>query len=491
MKKQSFLYGATVLAVASILCKIMSAALKIPLDRLFLHEEGIGVYQSAYSIYNVFLAFCVTGIPIALSSLIAGSDEKEASTLCKSTLAFVTVITTVSGILLFLFAEPLARVLSGGGEAVAAPALRVLSIAFPFMGVISSRRGYFQGKSMMTPSGISQLAESLAKVILGISICSLTYKMGISYGAAGAIAGVSIGGILSAIVLEIAFRRAKAEKGELSLGKAWSVFKISVPMTLGAFGFTAVMLLDAVSVPQILSNIGVEETERLRLFGNLTRANTIYNLPATVISAFTASAVPALAFSKGDSKALRENTLRAIKLIFLVALPCAFGMILFPKELLLLIYSSQKHWGLLALTGVSVLIIPYMQTVTAMLQTLGRVWTPIWITAGAILLKFVMNTLFINLYGIEGAVLATVLAFGAAAAVTTAMLLKITSLTGGGKIIARLTLCAIISCGSAKALYSLTGGILMLLVSVSLAASVYLILIIKTKCITKEEFKRG
>ena len=56
MKKQSFLYGATVLAAASILCKIMSAALKIPLDRLFLHEEGIGVYQSAYSIYNVVLA---------------------------------------------------------------------------------------------------------------------------------------------------------------------------------------------------------------------------------------------------------------------------------------------------------------------------------------------------------------------------------------------------------------------------------------------------
>ena len=76
MKKQSFLHGAAILAAASVLCKIMSAALKIPLDRLFLHEEGIGVYQSAYSIYNVFLAFCVTGIPIALSSLIAGKEKE-------------------------------------------------------------------------------------------------------------------------------------------------------------------------------------------------------------------------------------------------------------------------------------------------------------------------------------------------------------------------------------------------------------------------------
>ena len=479
------------LAVASILCKIMSAALKIPLDRLFLHEEGIGVYQSAYSIYNVFLAFCVTGIPIALSSLVARSEEKEASTLSKSTLVFVTMITTVSGLLLFLFAEPLARVLSGGGEAVAAPALRVLSVAFPFMGVISSRRGYFQGKSMMTPSGLSQLAESLAKVILGIGICSLTYTMGISYGAAGAIAGVSAGGIFSALVLEIAFRRTKPEKGELSLKKAWDVFKISVPMTLGAFGFTAVMLLDAVSVPQILSHIGIAETERLRLFGNLTRANTIYNLPATVISAFTASAVPALAFTKDDKKALGENTLRAIKLIFIAALPCSLGMILFPKELLLLIYSSRKHWELLALTGVTVLIIPYMQTVTAMLQTLGKVWTPIWITVGAVLLKFILNTFFINMYGVEGAVISTILAFGIAAAINTVLLLKVAPLSGSGKILGKLALCAILSCGGAKILHAMTGGTLMLLVSVALAAAVYFILIIKTRCITKEEFRRG
>ena len=491
MKKQSFLYGATVLAVASILCKIMSAALKIPLDRLFLHEEGIGVYQSAYSIYNVVLAFCVTGIPIALSSLIAGSDEREASSLCKSTLLFVTVITTLSGILLFVFAEPLARVLSGGGDAFAAPPLRVLSVAFPFMGIISSRRGYFQGKSIMTPSGISQLAESLAKVILGIGICAMTYKMGISYGAAGAIAGVSAGAIFASLVLEISFRRAKPEKGEASFNKAWTVFKISVPMTLGAFGFTAVMLLDTVSVPQILSHIGIAEGERLKLFGYLTRANTIYNLPATVISAFTASAVPVLAFAKGDKKALGENSVRVIKLIFLAALPCALGMILFPKELLLLIYSSQNHWGLLALTGVTVLVIPYMQTVTAMLQTLGRVWLPIWITTGAVILKFILNIFFIKLYGIEGAVLSTALAFGLGAVLNTLLLLKITPLSGGGKVIGKLGLCALVSCGGAKALHTFTGGTLMLLVSIGLAAVVYLLLVIKTRCIVKEEFKRG
>ncbi len=491
MKKQSFLYGATVLAAASILCKIMSAALKIPLDRLFLHEDGIGVYQSAYSIYNVILAFCVTGIPIALSKLIAESEEQEAASLTKSTFAFVTCLTTILGIVLFVFAEPLARFLSGGGEAVAASGLRVLSIAFPFMGVISSRRGCFQGKSMMTPSGISQLAESLTKVVLGIGVCAMTYKMGTSYGVAGALSGVSIGAICAALVLEIAFRRAGAEKGKASFKKAFNVFKFSVPMTLGAFAFTAVMLLDTLSVPQILSHMGIDAKERLNLFGYLTRANTIYNLPATVITAFTASAVPAIVYAMGNKEKLGETTANVIKLVFLVALPCALGMILFPKELLLLIYSSTAHWELLMLVGTMVLIMPYIQTTTAMLQTLGKIWIPIWISAGAIVLKFALNIIFVNRFGIEGAVLATVTAFLLAAVINTLLLMKAAPLKGGVRIVAKLSLCAFISCGSAKILYSLTGGTLMLLASVCLAGGLYLALVIATKCFAKEEFKRG
>ena len=490
MKKQSFLYGATVLAAASVLCKIMSAALKIPLDNIFLHEEGIGIYQSAYSIYNVFLAFCVTGIPIALSSLVAQSDERECASLVKSTAAFVSLICALAAVLLFLFADPLARLLSGGGEAVAAPSLRVLSPALLTMGIISSRRGYFQGKSIMTPSAVSQLAESLVKVILGIGLCAVFVKYSVSYGAAGAIAGVSAGAFFSALVLEISFHRAKPQKGEFSPEKALSVFKISIPMTLGAFGFTAVMLLDTLTVPQILSHSGVEMTERLKLFGHLTRANTIYNLPATVIASFTASAVPALAYSRKDKASLGENSVRAIKLIFLAALPCAFGMILFPKELLSLIYSSKNYWALLSLAGIMVIIMPYVHTTTAMLQTLGKVWSPIWVNVGAVALKAILNIFLIKSYGIIGAPLSTILAFVPAAVINTFMLSRATSLKGALKITLKLLFCAAISCGGAKILYGLKGGTIMLLLSVAFAAIVYFILIALTRCVTRSEFKR-
>ena len=488
MKKQSFLYGAAILATASILCKIMSAAFKIPLDNIFLHEEGIGIYQSAYSIYNVFLAFCVTGIPIALSSLVAGSDDKEAASLCKSTLISVTFLSGVCAILLFAFSEPFAKLLSGGGAPVAAPSLRVISAALPFMGIISSRRGYFQGKSMMAPSGISQLAESLIKVILGIGLCAVFVKYGILYGAAGAIAGVSIGALVSAAVLEIFSRRAGLKGGEFSLSKALSVFRISIPMTLGAFAFTAVMLIDTLSVPQILAHSGVGEEERLKLFGLLSRANTIYNLPATVISAVTASAVPALVYSRKDKIRLGETSLRIIKLIFLAALPCALGMLLFPKELFLLIYSSKSHWELLSLTGIMVLIMPYVQTTTAMLQTLGSIWSPIYVTAGALGLKVILNKVFISSYHIAGAPLATICAFMLVVIINTAMLVKKAPFGGGGKVLSKIVVSASLACSAARILYEFTGGACALVVSIALAALIYAALILISGCVTKSEF---
>ena len=488
MKKQSFLYGATVLAVASILCKIMSAALKIPLDRFFLHEEGIGVYQSAYSVYNVFLAICVTGIPIALSSLVAGKNQDEAADFSYSTFVLVTLFSAVSAAVLFIFADPLARILSGGGLPVAAPSLRVLCIALLVMGFISSRRGYFQGMENMTPSAISQLAESFLKVVLGIGICAVAVKKGVAAGSAGALCGVTAGTIASAIVLEVFYRKARPPKGVFSAKKGIEVIKISIPMTLGAFAFTAVMLADTLSVPALLAQIGTEEIDRLKMFGYLTRANTVYNLPATIISAFTASAVPALAAKRGDSKLLCENAVKAVKLIFLAAIPCGLGMMLFSGDIIGFLYSSKEFSALLSLAGVMVLIMPYVQTTTAMLQTVGTVWKPIIVSGCAVVLKIALNFFLVKHLGIYGAPVATIAAFIPAMVINTRMLSDKVKLSGSGKEILKITLCGAVSCGAAKLLYEMTGGTLMLLTSLCVAAVIYLVLTVATGCITKKEF---
>ena len=488
MKKQSFIHGAAVLAIASILCKIMSAAFKIPLDRLFLHEDGIGVYQSAYSVYNVFLAICVTGIPVALSSLIASSkNEEEAQGYAQSTFVYVSLFSLVASLALFVFAQPLARVLSGGGSPVARYSLKALSPALLVMGIISSRRGFFQGKGLMTPSAVSQLAESGAKVVLGIGICALTYKKGIEAGSAGAIAGVTIGAFFSAIVLEASFRKLKAQRVGADLGKALKVLKLSVPMTLGAFAFTAVMLTDTLMVPKLLATSGIGQAERLKLFGYLTRANTVYNLPATIITAFTASAVPAIAAVKGSAEKLSENCARAIKLVLLAAFPSGIGMAIFSGDILSLLYNSSQHYTILALCGAMVIIMPFIQTTTAMLQTLGKVWEPIGVTIGAVLIKIILNFVFVPMAGVEGAPLSTVIAFLPAAVINYILVSNKVSLKGTFVVGVKLFATALAACVGGWLIYMVRPGVKLFLVAMAFAAIIYGIVVVLSGTITKDE----
>ncbi len=490
MKRQSFLYGAGILGIASLLCKVLSAVLKIPLDRIFLHEEGIAIYQSAYTIYNVFLAVCVTGVPIALSSIVAKSDDVKAASLVKSTFVFITLLMSACALLLTVFSAPIARLLSGGEEPLAQPSLIILALSLPFMGVIASRRGYFQGKSDMRPSAISQLTESLVKVVFGIGICAVTVKSGITYGAAGAVSGVALGIVGAAAVLEIFFRKSKRLDTKTSFKDALYVFKLSVPFTLGAFAFTAVMLTDTLTVPKILAECGKNTEARMGLMGYLTRANTVYNLPATIISAFTLSAVPSVAsaIAQQDSEKISDNTKKIIKLIFMVAIVCMFGMVLFAPQILALLYSSKAHWQLLALAGIMVVLMPYIQATTAVLQTFGRVWLPIAVSMVGVAVKCVLNFLLVKKFGIEGAGISTIVAFSAVFLINTLMLSRLVSLKGTGKTVFKIIICALIACSVARCLYMVRENLIMLALSLLAAVVLYIGGILFTGCINKEEF---
>lgn len=487
MKKQGFIKGAAIMAVASVICKILSAVFKIPLDRFFLHEDGIAIFQSASSVYNVFLAICVTGIPIALSSLVARADDEETATLCKSTLYTVTAFCSVFALLLFVFSKEIATLLSGGGHAPAEFALRISALALPFLGMISAGRGFFQGKSNMLPSALSQISESFIKAVLGTVICALLIKKGIESGAAGAMAGVCLGAVSAAIILFIYYSKHIPRGGKFSKKAAIKVIKLSLPVTLGAFGYTAVVLVDSLSVTSLLALRGADAVERLKLFGYLSRANTVYNLPATIITAVTLSAVPSVAAAINNKSGLRENVQKSVKMIMIVAFPCAFGLMFFAKPILSILYASANYYELLALTGLLVIIMPYVQATTAMLQAALTVWKPIIATFISIAVKVILNFVLIPRIGVIGAPVATAVSFLIVLGINTFLFRKELLQKSFVFTIIKIMLSALAACACAWGLYLFKESPLMLIASIGVAAVVYFILIYVSRSVSKEE----
>ena len=69
--KNSFLSGAVILMTANAISKILGAVFRIPLTYI-VHEEGMAVYNTAFSIYVMFLSFIISGMPFAVQKLTAG-----------------------------------------------------------------------------------------------------------------------------------------------------------------------------------------------------------------------------------------------------------------------------------------------------------------------------------------------------------------------------------------------------------------------------------
>ncbi len=486
IKKQSFITGAAVLAAASVLCKALSAVFKIPLDTLFLHEEGIALYQSAYSVCNVFLAICITGIPIALSSLIA-ADRAHANDYRTTAFYAISAAGIIFALLTVIFSKDLALLLSGGEGKNIRLGLCALSPALLFLGFTGSLRGYFQGMENMTPSALGQIAESLAKVFFGLGLCALFIKKGTEYGAAAALFGVSIGQICCAGTLFVMFLKSGGKKGRFNRAMLKRIFCLSLPVTLGAFSYTAALFTDTLTLVPVMAHIGIPPEMRLKSYGLLSRAGTIYNLPATIITAITASAVPMLS-ALGDKEARSRGVKKVIKSIFLVAAPCGFGMIFFSQNIMSLLYKSRGGADILAFTGLTVLVMPYVQTTSAMLQTFGSVWAPICAGGLCILLKAALNFFLIPALGAGGAALSTAAAFLGAFIFNSILLSKKTPAKGVTPDCIKILLCGAAACALPKLVFKNPGG-MTLVFAIFSAAVLYVFFIAASRAIKKEDLK--
>ena len=78
-----FLKGAMILTLAGLIVKVIGALSKVFIARI-LGGEGIGLYQMAYPIYQIIVAIAASGVPVAISIMIADKLANKDSLLISS-----------------------------------------------------------------------------------------------------------------------------------------------------------------------------------------------------------------------------------------------------------------------------------------------------------------------------------------------------------------------------------------------------------------------
>ena len=110
IKKQTFLQGTAVLAMATVLVKLMGFLFKVPLNNI-IGEDGFGYFNTAYDVYNVLLMISTTGLPVAMSRMISQAqtlgNHAQIRRIYKTSLYVFLTIGVVGSLGMLIFCKPL------------------------------------------------------------------------------------------------------------------------------------------------------------------------------------------------------------------------------------------------------------------------------------------------------------------------------------------------------------------------------------------------
>lgn len=437
--RDSFLKGALILGLAGIIVKIIGAFFRIPLGNL-IGAEGMGYYQAAYPVYTLFLTLATAGFPTALAKLVsekrAIGDHRGAHKVFKVSYTVLALTGFISFCIFFFGADFIVNdIIKNPG---AKYAMIAISPALLFVPVMSSYRGYFQGRREMTHIAISQISEQFFRVVLGIALAYLLMNTlgpnpGPEQGAAGAIMGATIGAIASIIYLIMAYLfKLKTIKKEIKSSKKFKeesvarvlkkLLVVAVPITIGASVMPLVNMIDTVIVIRRLMEAGFTQIQANVMFGQLTgMAMAIINLPAVITVAMSMSLVPTIsqAYAVGNRVKVIKETKSAIKITLMIVLPAAFGIASLAHPIMKLLYPSQPSMVgtiLLVLTP-CVVFLGLIQSLNGILQGMGKPMVPVICLAIGMIFKIgISYTLTaIPQINVIGSALGTVIAYFIAA----------------------------------------------------------------------------
>ena len=354
--QKTFFSGVLLLTLSTVLVKLIGLFYKIPMLS-YLGTEGMGYFNSAYEIYALFCVISTAGLPVALSVLISGAVARgeclKAARIYRVTRAVFLWIGVGGTLVMWFFADAFCHVIKSENALLC---MRAIAPTVFLVCYSSALRGYFQGYQRMLPTALSQLFESLGKLLFGLLMARYALQKGFDTPtvAAYAGAGLTLGTAVSTLYLMLAkagfhphdeksavdVTKTPVARGEI-LGR---LCRLAVPMTLGASLVSLTKLVDMTMILRRLQTIGLDEIAANEAYGSYTTlALSVFGLIPALVNSVALPLVPMLsaAIASGDRVKQAQMVRISYLLTALFAIPAALGLSAFARPVLFLLFSNE------------------------------------------------------------------------------------------------------------------------------------------------------
>ena len=391
-KKQSFLYGTALLAMATAIVKVIGALYKIPLNAI-IGKQGFGYYSTAYEIYNVLLMISTAGLPVAMSRMISQDSSlghyNQVRRIYYTARGIFLTLGIAGSLLMTVFCRQLAEFQN---QPDAWAAIGCLGPCVLLICVMSTFRGFFQGQSNMLPTSVSQVIEAIVKLFVGMAaaVAILYFTKSVPLAAGRAILGVTISCLVSSVYLYSCFHKAYSvlpatgEKADSYSRTAKRLLAIAIPITIGSAGLQILTMLETKIYMGQLLGLGYTQLEADSMKGIYNMSQTIYNMPCAFITPITISIIPAITshLTLLDHKAAKATEESAVRVTGLICMPCAFGLAVLAEPVTALLggYTGEDlalSTQLMSIMGMNIIFNAVVLLTNAMMQAHGHAVVPV------------------------------------------------------------------------------------------------------------------
>ena len=402
---------AFILTVSTLLTKIVGVCFKIPLSYI-LTDEGLGYFNTAYSIYVFFYALCTAGVPKAITLIITRENDNQERNIAitKNAIKLFTIIgLLISGIMIAV--SPLiCKIVKN--EKVIVPLLFIIP-SLVFVSISGVIRGYLAAVNKLTSIAVSQLIEVLFKLTLGLllSLYAVSLSLPLYYISGFAILGVSIGSVVSCIYLYMKMPRKKTGRKhfltrEAQMNVTKDILKIALPISISASMLNLTTLIDIGLIMRGLQRAGYTASEATALYGNYsTLVVPMLNLIVSLITPFTVAALPR--FSRLYQRNGREeyakqlNELMNVIMFFVSHTVILLGM--YSNEILDILFASSSSAvasPLLTALSPAFLLLTVMTILNTAIEATGDVKTPLISLVVVTVVKLIVSYILISMRGV-------------------------------------------------------------------------------------------
>ncbi|MCY6355006.1 putative polysaccharide biosynthesis protein [Clostridium sp. ZS2-4] len=428
MKKQSTTKGFAILSAAGMIVKVLSL-LYIPFLGRIIGEEGWGIYSSAYRIYAFVYVLTNSGIPVAISKSVsefmALERYEDAVKSFKIARMLMMSVGTVMAVLMFVLAKPLALATSSESSTLA---IMALAPTIFLTSIVSTYRGYFQGRGNMTPTAVSQVIEQVLNTIFTLVFAAVLLKYGIEAACAGGTIGTAIGSLGAVIYLIIAYKKNKRivvskgykhEKHSRYSNKQIlkKIIYYGLPIIICVGLQNAGELADlAIVKSRLIHASGYTQKLTDIKWGVYTKYRALLGVPIALISALSASVLPSLsgAFAVKDRKSLENKINYTFRLCLLVAIPSAVGLSVLSHPIFKLIFPDfEEGWKLMLLGSIVLVLTAVVQIQMTILQSINKLYLSTFFMILGVIGKIVANYFLVGIpqLNIVGAVFGNMICF--------------------------------------------------------------------------------